>query len=274
MLAVSAAAFPGATQAAPPAAARTSAQAYVIGGFTVATFNVLGASHTRRGGTYPAWPSGVARTGPMVRALLGRGVEVVGFQEMQLPQRHAFVRLAGATYRIFSAPHDTDNAVAWRRDTFAMASARTVGIPYFGGHRRPMPVVQLVHRATGQRLYVMSVHNPTHRKDRRWRVAATRKEVRVLNRLTGTGLPVVLTGDANARWQFFCRIAGGTTMESAFGGSYGATCRPPAYRGIDWIFGAPTTAFTSTRVDWSLCRRRVSDHPLVTSQLHYAVPVQ
>jgi endonuclease/exonuclease/phosphatase family metal-dependent hydrolase len=208
----------------------------------------------------------------MVAALQRSGVDVVGFQELQRPQWRTFRRVAGAGYRLYSARRDTDNAIAWRRAAFSLVSARTVGVPYFG-HRRPMPVVQLRHRATGQRLYVISVHNPAHRRFARARRAATRIEVRLVNRLVATGRPVVLAGDANARRRYFCRIVGGTDLKSAFGGSCGAVCRPPAYRGIDWIFGAPTTSFAGTRVRRTTIRHRVSDHPLVTSRLRFAVPV-
>ena len=114
----------------------------------MATFNVLGDSHTGREARRAGMASGPARIRGAVQLLERYGVDVVGLQEFQRPQAVAFTRLAGSTYALWSAPGDTENAIAYRRDRWSLVGAETVAIPYFNGHIRRMPVVRL----TGPRL--------------------------------------------------------------------------------------------------------------------------
>lgn len=244
------------------------------GGFTVASLNTLGASHTGAHGNKHGWASGRVRTARAVRLLAAHGVDVVGLQEFQQPQARRFGQLAGSRYALFHAPGDTENSVAWRRDRFALVSGHTLAIPYFNGHQRRMPVVRLRVRATGQELYVVSVHNPAdtrrYRHQQRWRTIATGREIALVHRLGATGLPVLVTGDMNERSHYFCRLTGATDMHSAFGGSQGSPCRPPGYHGIDWIFGNKLAQFGAPVVDRSAAVRRTTDHPMVLAQVRYA----
>ena len=94
-------------------------------------------------------------------ALLDRyGVEVVGMQELQRPQRTGPGQTAGDRYAVYSPPGDTDNSIAWRRDRWAFVSADTVPIPYFHGNIRDMPIVRLRNLATGGEAIFVNVHNP------------------------------------------------------------------------------------------------------------------
>jgi endonuclease/exonuclease/phosphatase family metal-dependent hydrolase len=263
----------------PAYSVKTPSTGPVTGSFTLATFNVLGDGHTRRGGNKTGWASGKVRIRRAVQALRDHHVDVVGLQEFQRSQWREFLRVAGNTYRVYTSAWDTQNAVAWRTDKFTAVSGDTVAIPYFDGHTRMMPVVRLRANATGQEMFFGSFHNPAdtrrYRHQAPWRALATRREVRLVNDLAPSGLPVFVTGDMNERTSYFCRLAAGTQMRSAFKGSTDGACVPPAYHGIDWIFGsAPYVTFDGYDVDRSAFIRRTSDHPLVTAKTLYSVPVR
>ena len=91
--------------------------------FTIATFNVLGASHTRAGGEKPWMASGRARVAGVIRLLDGYGVDVVGLQEFQRPQYETFRAHAGWTHDVWSPGYDKENAIAWRRSRWSFARA-------------------------------------------------------------------------------------------------------------------------------------------------------
>jgi hypothetical protein len=126
----------------------------------VATFNVLGNSHTGPGGKAAGMASGPVRIRGAVQLLDRYGVDVVGLQEFQRPQTVAFTRLAGSTYALWSAPGDTENAIAYLRDRWSLVGAQTVAIPYFNGHTRRMPVVRLADRSSGAQVTFINVHTP------------------------------------------------------------------------------------------------------------------
>lgn len=266
----------GSAVAAPAVSARTVAQSSdrFDGGFTIASLNTLGASHTGAHGNKTGWASGTVRTARAIGLLAQHRVDVVGLQEFQSPQARRFKTLVGDQYATYSAAGDTENSVAWRRDKFSFVSGRTVAIPYFDGHRRRMPVARLRVRATGQQLFVGSFHNPADTRrfhhQARWRRLATQREIALVRSLRRTGLPVLVAGDMNERTPYFCRLTAATDMHSAFGGSRSNPCRPPSYRGIDWIFGNRFTRFVKPVVDHSPAVRRTTDHPMVVAQVHYA----
>jgi endonuclease/exonuclease/phosphatase family metal-dependent hydrolase len=243
------------------------------GGFTIASLNALGASHTAPGGEKArGWSSSGIRTRRAVRLLRGHSVDVVGLQEFQRTQQREFRRIAGGTYDFFSGSRRvTDNAVAWRRSWFRLVSAHMIRIPYFHGHEKPMPIVQLRVRATGQRLFVTSFHNPAnvHGPAARFRAEAARRQVALTKKLGASGLPVLVTGDMNDRRRYFCKMTHGTDMHSFFGGSHVGRCRPPAYHRIDWIFGNRFVRFAHPVEVRSAAVRRTTDHPLVLARVHY-----
>jgi endonuclease/exonuclease/phosphatase family metal-dependent hydrolase len=238
--------------------------------FTIATFNVLGDSHTRGNGTRAWMASGPARTPGVVRLLEKYGVDVVGLQELQRPQYRAFMMRAGGTYAVWSPAGDTENAIAWRRRRFSLVSASTVSIPYFDGRRRRMPVVRLRDRSTGRESTFVNVHNPADTRrfphQGRWRHAAVAREVAMVRRLTRSGRSVLLTGDLNDRRSPFCALAGDAGMAASNGGAARSRCNPPQHAGIDWIFAAGGAQFSDHTVDDSRAVDAVSDHPFVVTR--------
>ena len=244
--------------------------------FTVASFNVLGHSHTQPGGRVPAYASGPSRMSTTIGILQARGIDIVGLQELQRPQIDAFVRQVGAEFAIFPRPGDPQrnkqNAVAWRTSEFTLVDARTVPMPYFNGNRVPKPLVRLRHNETGLEVYVMTVHNPASVKrvgdQSRWRQVATAQQIDLTRQLLAEGVPVLMTGDMNERERYFCAYTASGRMKAAAGGSNDGTCRPPpaSLARIDWVFGSDDVEFTGYELVRTPEVRRSSDHPLVLAE--------
>lgn len=240
-------------------------------GFRISSFNVLGHSHTTPTGNKPGWADGRTRMRWQIELLTGRGVDIVGFQELQPPQLEVFTSEVGTDWGVHPGARlrrvEMHNSVAWRRDTWEVLQRETIPIPYFDGNLVRMPYVRLRHRGTGQQAWFANFHNPasTRGNAQRWRDAATRLEVALVNRLREeTGLPVFVTGDMNEREEYFCAMTRGAPMVAANGGSNDpGGCRPPPRMVIDWIFGPSDTYFTGYVADRSRAVRRTSDHAMV-----------
>jgi endonuclease/exonuclease/phosphatase family metal-dependent hydrolase len=244
--------------------------------FTVASFNVLGHSHTEPGGHSPQLAPGPARMETQMALLRGLSVDVVGLQEFQPPQMDAFVRLSGGEYALYPSPttaqRNKQNAVAWRTSVFDLVEARSVMIPYFNGSLVPMPLVKLRHRSTGLDVWVMSVHNAASiRKlgdQTRWRDAAMNQQIALTTQMIADGTPFIMTGDMNEREKYFCAYTASGQMAAAAGGSVGVPCQPPAasIARIDWVFGSRDITFSDYRLIDDATVNRTSDHPLVLAE--------
>lgn len=232
--------------------------------FNVASFNVLGSSHTGRGGHSPGMASGTQRMGGVLQLLAANDISVVGLQEFQPNQRAAFNgRAAGWTAwpGLTMGRRAGENSVAWREDTWQVVETHTVPIPYFNGRIRPMPYVLLQHRETGLKAWFSTFHNPAnvHGPAQRYRNEATRRQIGLFNRLETTGYPQFVTGDMNERAEYPCKVTRGTPLVPAQGGS----CPPAPPVGIDWLLGSPKVQYSSYRSDRGPLVRRTSDHPLL-----------
>lgn len=241
--------------------------------FRVATFNVLGASHTRKGGDSRIKRSYAERLPHAMRLLEHHQVEVVGFQEFEPPQRDLFDRLGGGRWARFPAggseAADGRRAIAWRTDVFELVDTGSVAVPYFGGSTVRTPVVLLQYRATGRRVWFLNVHNPASGcavcggSNDRWRDEALRREIAAIAKLNADGTPVVFTGDMNAKAPFFCTIAAALPVRFANGGSYGPQgCAPPQPTPIDWIVGTAEVSFSGYVSDRGPLARLASDHAM------------
>ena len=250
--------------------------------FRVASFNVLGASHTAPGGNKKGWAPASRRMVWAVQLLRGLRPDLIGFQELEVPQHRDFARLTHGRFGVFPGADrqrgSVRNSIAWDRSTWQLVRADSIPVPYFHGKRVLMPFVRLQHRSSGREVYVINIHNPaTTRRwgdNERWRDLANAIEIRLVNRLRATtGLPVLLMGDFNERQEAFCRTTTQTNMQAANGGSSGAgPCRPPATAGIDWIFGSPGIRFSNyTRHQTGLVRQ-TTDHPVVGTGAELSAP--
>jgi hypothetical protein len=132
----------------------------------VASFNVLGASHTAGPDRRKFFGTGTARVGGQIAMLEERKVTIAGLQEFQKPQVYAFLARTGGQWDAYPGMSlgelMADNSIAWRKDTWEAVERRIVEIPYFGGHPRGMPYVLLKNRHTGHRVWILNVHNPAN----------------------------------------------------------------------------------------------------------------
>jgi endonuclease/exonuclease/phosphatase family metal-dependent hydrolase len=254
-------------------AGRVARRSTSWGEFVLATFNVLGHSHTAPGGGRPGWAPSRKRMRWTVRLLDRYSVDVAGLQELQPPQKRRLVALAGDRYDVYSSRRDTDNSIAWRRERWERVAAGTFRVPYFEGKPRRMPVVRLRDKATGRHRIFINVHNPAdtrrHPNQDRFRDEAVRREYRMAQDLaTRHGVPVFLLGDFNERAEVFCELTQSRLLHAAAGGSHWEVCEPPDYTGIDWIFGTTDMEFSDHIALRTRLVRRTSDHPLVLTRVH------
>jgi len=241
-------------------------------GFVIASFNTLGASHTKKKGRYPdyAW-----RTPRQVTMLKSYKVDVVGLQEFQKQQRKLFLQTAGTGYGIYPTDikADSENSIIWRNSTMEFVSGSTIDVPYFDGHKRKMPVVLLRQKSTGRTAYVINVHNPASIKkygnQTKWRKAAIAVERATIVELRKTGRPVFLTGDLNDRNAAYCPFAKGKLMISA-NTVPSMTCAPPDKPQIDWVLAAGPARFSRYAADWAPKDKKLTDHPIIVTRTHLA----
>jgi hypothetical protein len=238
----------------------------------MASFNLLGSSHTNRGGHSPGMASGPQRLGGALQVLAQHQITVVGFQEFQPNQRAAFNRRAQGWQMypgLSMGRRAGENSVAWRTDTWEMVRPGLVPIPYFNGRIRPMPYVLLRHKETGVQAYFSTFHNPANigGNMQRYRNEATRRQIKLFNQLESSGTPQFVTGDMNERQEYFCKVTGATPLVAAAGGSNEGGCRPPRPAQIDWIFGSPGAQWTNYLVDRSPLVRRTTDHPVIVASV-------
>ena len=242
--------------------------------FTVSSLNLLGASHTSGGGNKPGYASGPQRVVWALQLLRAYDVDVVGLQESESTQIAAFNRLTGSAFDVYPGTSmgrgPVRQSIAWRTDTWKLVSAHTIAIPYFHGHRIPMPYVLLQNRESGQGVYFFNVHNPattkSHGNNQYWRNVAENIEAQLVRRLRSTGVPVVFTGDFNERASAFCRMASAGLHAANGGGRTNGRCSPPANSGIDWIFGSSQIEFSNYLRQRNGLVRRTTDHPIVVAR--------
>jgi endonuclease/exonuclease/phosphatase family metal-dependent hydrolase len=243
--------------------------------FRVATFNILGASHTetrKRG--FATYPSRMRKT---VRLFNRRGFDIVGLQEYQVPQHELFLKLTKGSWGVYpgleAGRRPVQNSIVWRTDEWTIVEKRLYKIPYFRGKLVQQPYIKLRHRQGGHEVWVINTHNPANSKGpaQHWRDEAMRIQADLANRLEATGLPVFLVGDFNERDEAFCAITGASDLKAANGGRWdGGVCVPPQRMRIDWIFlSRPTRVLSYKDLD-NRVTRYISDHKVIFSDV--AVP--
>ena len=242
--------------------------------FKVASFNILGYDHTVPGGSKKGYADGARRMKWAVQVLKGEGVDVVGLQEFQPQQYTKWVKKASGLYDLFPGYIDTvgflRNSIAWRRDKFRMVTSTWIKLPYFHGDVLRMPVVLLQSLATGQQFYVMNFQNPADVRGnaQKWRLIGQRLQIALVNKLRAdNNLPIIWTGDMNARKQVFCRVTKQAAMTSASGGlRTESSCAPPPGMVVDWIFGSGVKFKRYAQIRTRKVMR-TTDHHLLTAKV-------
>lgn len=242
--------------------------------FNLVSANVLGSNHTaprRDAGEYS--PARI-RMEWLVDYLGRVNASVVGFQEIQSDQLAWFTSGAGSTYAVWpgtSVPQGIQTNIAWRRDTWKLIDSDSVPIPFITQTRR-MPLVHLENRETGQRIWVMNVHNAP-RDYQAQRDVAVKREIKRLKSVVGQGEPVLVVGDFNERQRAFCQMTGKLGLVAPRGGSYsGGTCHPPTggFVRIDWIFGSKDASYSGYTEDKAPLVKLITDHAVLRT--HVSVP--
>ena len=244
----------------------------------VATFNILGWSHTVPGGDRPGYASGEQRAAWVMKILGKKDLDVVGFQELQTQQFKVMRNIAGDTWEFYPGDQSTafamHNSLGWRTDKWQAVEKYLLPIPYFRGKMVPMPYVLLRHVETGRLVWFANFHNPADTKYRpsqeKWRDQAMALQIALANRLWESGLPLIITGDMNEKAEYFCGMTTLAPMRSASGGSWGDdACAPPPDLRIDWIFGSNFVEFSGYRVARAKLIRKTSDHPLIYADVNF-----
>ena len=232
--------------------------------YRVATFNVLGHSHTKPGGNKPGMAGSEPRMRATVQLLNEWGIDVVALQEIEGNQ-NAMLRRMASRWSLFRGSHA--ESVAWRDSEFGFVRGWTVPIPYFHGRIRRMPVVALRHRGSGEVIIATSFHNPASVKrvgsQQHHRNEATRRQVTLAERWGSRGYRIFIMGDMNERQEAFCKFTANGALISAAGGSHNGACQPPGFDGIDHIFATRGTRFAGFAKHRDRLTQYASDHPLV-----------
>jgi endonuclease/exonuclease/phosphatase family metal-dependent hydrolase len=236
----------------------------------IATFNVLGNSHTAPGGNSRNHIDGRTRMRWTVKTLTDHAIDIVGLQEFEPVQETAFTELTAGSWSHFpysGGQAGSPNVVAWRSDEWTAVATYRLPVPYFHGHPMGMPYV-LLEDTSGHRVWVVSVHNPADSRGpaKRWRAAAVRAEADLVARLHVNGIPVILAGDMNDRTPFFCTVTAMAPVHASNGGT-GFPCQPPIPMEIDWIVGTSDVGFSGYKSTRRSPINRASDHRMVYADI-------
>lgn len=232
--------------------------------FRLASFNILGSSHTA-GSKKRA--SGVTRTGYATTYILQQGISIVGFQELQRDQRSAFLGATGGKWGLWPSGSqrsgDGDNSIAWDKDVWDLKSTDTVPTPYFSGKIRNHPIILLRNKQTGIEVYITNFHSPADKfgNAQGWRNVTADRQIDMANQLAKTGRPVFITGDMNERSTWACKLALGADMRAAMGGHGRDGCTIPRNPFVDWIVGSYDVDFTNYVADNNV--KSITDHPVI-----------
>ncbi len=225
--------------------------------FGIGTLNILGSQH--RGG-------GTSRAAALAGAIQGRGVDLVGLQEVQRDQLGVLQsRLGGYTVwpGLALGNQGVRLQIAWRDAIFELRDTGSITTT-FDHQQRPIPYVLLRHRVTQGEFYVIDIHN-SPRGQEADRDSATGQQIALIRQLQETGKTVFILGDTNEKTEFFCRVAASTGMVASNGGTAaGGGCSVGAGPiKIDWILGAGRISFFNHVVDYNPPVRTATDHAFV-----------
>lgn len=181
------------------------------GSFVIATYNVLGASHSDSGGNKAYEPDSGPRMDKAIKVIQQNGFDVIGLQEFEQKQRTMFLSRTNGAYGIYpsSAVYRGDrtsvNSIVWRSDRFELVRGFERPFVYFGGNENALPVVLLRDKETGDEFYVTNTHDPANTRrwkdQERFRIENARRHRAFVAGLRDEGLPVFLVGDLNSTFK-------------------------------------------------------------------------
>jgi len=174
--------------------------------FTIATWNMLGASHTDPGGDTPGRAAYDDRMVKAVGVMKENRFDIVGLQELESKQRQKLLQLAGDTYDIYPSSdvttnHLSENSIIWNKSQFSFVDGGKTTIVYNSTLNHDTPWVKLKDTSTGQTFYVTNTHDPVDENNKAFRVQDAKIHLNdVQNKMKG-GDPVFLTGDFNSSFK-------------------------------------------------------------------------
>ncbi|MCY7396464.1 MAG: endonuclease/exonuclease/phosphatase family protein [Nocardioides sp.] len=224
--------------------------------FQIGTLNILGSQHAR---------NGTGRAAALAGAIAGRGVDLVGLQEVQDDQL-AVLRARLDGYSIWPGQSLGNQGVrlqiAFRDSLFEMVDSGSI-TTVFDFQQRPVPWVTLRERATGAEFHVIDVHNSPGGQEA-GRDSATGEEIGLINSLKSTGKPVFIMGDTNEHTEFACRVAAATGMVGSNGLNASGGCNAGAGPiKIDHVLGVGGVDFSDHVVDYGAPVAASTDHAFV-----------
>jgi endonuclease/exonuclease/phosphatase family metal-dependent hydrolase len=244
--------------------------------FRVATFNVLGASHTAKNGDSSIKTPYSQRMQYAIQVLAAHKADVVGFQEFEDAQAKLFDSLVGPVWGLWPSAGGKgasgSNSIGYLKKKWELVTGTSLTIPYFKGWRVATPVALLRDRATGRKVWFISVHNPASLRQfgdqSTFRADAVAKEMSAIRQLSADGTPVVLIGDMNSRRDFYCSAAGSglhLTFPNPGGVNAAGECVAPSTSNVDWIVGTRAITWSGYVQDRSELTRQATDHPVYSA---------
>ena len=192
-----------------PSADAAAASAPRTDTFNVASFNVLGGSHTARGvpGPVSLAPPAPSTTSSEHNVSVGRPAGVRGPAVRRVRTQHQGRLDRGRRPHPQRQEIDVRNAIAVRADRFEVLTRTHLPITYFHGKRVNIPVVKVRSKLTNDVLGHQ--HPQPGRRARRCGQVACHLDPasgRPGHQLRQRGETVLLTGDMNEKQPYFCKM--------------------------------------------------------------------
>lgn len=239
----------------------------------VSSFNLLGYSHTVKGGDAAKhYTDAIQRMVWATQIMSEHHLKIIGLQEFQVPQYKKFVSLVGNRYDLYPGVTmggvPVQNSIAWAKSSWTPVLEKTKKVPYFNGTMTPMPYVLLQNNTTGQRVWVYNSHNPANTAGpaQEYRNEAVTIEVALVNSIEKhyPGVPILDLGDKNDRDLYLCPMLQGTDLQAADGGAIAnGSCVMPKSPQIDWITGNPLVSFSNYHAIRDALVSKTTDHHVV-----------
>jgi len=233
------------------------------GAFGIGTLNWRGAHHYTSN-PHPGEQPYAKRLPNMIAKINASGASIIGFQEFEPPQAHAFLTSTHGRWAIVAGKahgkRATANAITYQPSKWQVDQVRYASIRY-GGPMIQIPLARFTSTSGLGSVGVLNTHNPANvvNGSNAMRDAAVRAEAKALRQIETTepGTPLFLAGDMNDQTRFkrlFLSLAGP-----------GWSSANPTANQIDWIMGGPGVTFTGTVLDQSTNDRahNYTDHPFV-----------
>ncbi|CAN5324226.1 hypothetical protein BH09ACT12_BH09ACT12_18460 [soil metagenome] len=232
--------------------------------FRLASMNTLGNHHTHPFADADRFGPSRVRADWTSQMLVNNGIQVAGIQEQDAGQLAAIVSGSEGRFASFPEPSAGDlgveSTILWDTTDFEALETRVVQMQFIA-RVLPRPIVKLRQISTGQEFYVMAVHNAPNDYQAK-RNKATKVQLKEIQKLEETGLPVFYVGDMNEKKTIFCKTLQRTGLVSASGGRLkpDGTCVTPRTMRVDWIFGPEATQWGGFEFTKPPLARLSTDH--------------